>query len=223
MQLTNKKLNLNLNATMKRAEILHFVFQSYAILVASFSTAPNSRESFTCFSMSQELDSSRPALPIPKPICSDVPGTWAYDTMKRRVNEEILQRTYEDNKDEWEKLEFQLILERFLELREDIGSSTKLKMLNPLPPKSSEGRVKEWNEWKHILQPFLDKGDTWLSAPWLVTEFYVYRRLMEAIGYWDEGTAGYQYDPFAKQKQAGLESSVGSSGKEYESFTFLES
>lgn len=130
--------------------------------------------------------------------------------MKRRVNEEILQRTYEDNLGEWEKSEFQHILERFLELREDIGSSAKLKMLDPLPPESPEGRVKEWNEWKQILQPFLDNEETWLSAPWLATEFFVYRRLMEAIGYWDEGTAGYKYDPFARQKQAGLESSVGS-------------
>jgi hypothetical protein len=58
----------------------------------------------------------------------------------------------------------------------------------------------------------LDEEDTWLSAPWLVTEFFVYRRLIEAIGYWNEGTVGYKYDPFAKQKMAGLKSSVGSAG-----------
>ena len=26
-------------------------------------------------------------------------------------------------------------------------------------------------EWKEMMKPFIDKGDTWLSAPWLVTEF----------------------------------------------------
>ncbi|CAJ1930158.1 unnamed protein product [Cylindrotheca closterium] len=161
-------------------------------------------------SMQIKSDSPLPGLPIPEPICSDVPGTWAYDTMKRRVNEEILQRTYEDNKKEWESPKFQSILKRFLELREDIGSSGQLKMLDALPVDAPEDRVKEWNEWNQILQPYLDKRDTWLSAPWLVTEFFVYRKLIEVIGYWDESSAGYKYDPFAKQKQAGLESSVGS-------------
>ena len=132
--------------------------------------------------------------------------------MSRRLNEEILQRTYEDNKSEWEDPKFQHVLRRFLDLRKDIGSSGQLKMLDALPPDAPEDRVKEWNEWYEILQPFLDKKDTWLSAPWLVTEFFAYRRLVEAIGYWDEGTAGYKYDPFLKQKQAGLETSVGSAG-----------
>jgi len=33
---------------------------------------------------------------------------------------------------------------------------------------------------------------------------------MEAIGYWTEGSPGYRYDPFLKQKRSGLTSSVGS-------------
>lgn len=197
---------------MNRASLVYHLFQSFALLVASFSKAPKSRRSLSCLTMSTKSESIVPGLPIPEPICSDVPGTWAHDTMKRRVNEEILQRTYEDNKEEWGKPKFQPILKRFLELREDIGSSGPLKMLDTLPPNAPEARVKEWSEWNQILQPFLDKQDTWLSAPWLVTEFFVYRRLMEAIGYWDEGTVGYKYDPFTKQKQAGLESSVGSAG-----------
>jgi hypothetical protein len=45
----------------------------------------------------------------------------------------------------------------------------------------------------------------------VVTEIYVYQCLIEeAIGYWDETSPGYHYDPFEKQKSAGLESSVGS-------------
>lgn len=162
--------------------------------------------------MSTTSEPLKPALPIPKPIFSDEPGTWAYDTMKRRVNEEILQRTYEDNKETWESPEFKEVLDRFLALRKDLESSSKLTMLDELPADASADRVREWNEWKRLLQPFLDEEDTWLSAPWLVTEFFVYRRLIEAIGYWNEGTVGYKYDPFAKQKMAGLKSSVGSAG-----------
>lgn len=164
----------------------------------------------TFLPMTATSDIPKPKRPIPEPICSDIPGTWAYDTMSRRVDEEILQRTFEDNKEMFETEAFQPILKRFQELRNDLRSSSKLSMLADLPADASEDRKREWNEWKEILQPFLDKGETWLSAPWMVTEFFVYRRLIEAIGYWDEGTPGYKYDPFIQQKRAGLESSVGS-------------
>ena len=152
----------------------------------------------------------KPKLPIPEPIYSDTPGTWAYDTMSRRVDEEILQRTLEDNQEAFASDAFVDINAKFEALRKDLQTSAKLTMLDALPKDASEARKREWNEWKDILQPFLDKDDTWLTAPWMVTEFYVYRRLIEAIGYWDEGTPGYKYDPFIKQKRAGLESSVGS-------------
>lgn len=165
----------------------------------------------------------KPKLPIPDPICSNVPGTWAYDTMSRRVDEEILQRTYEDNKEIWETKEFAGILQRFQDLRNELQSASTTKLaLPPAPPKGcSDIRQTEWDEWKQILDPFVSKEDTWLEAPWMVTEFYVYRRLLvDVIGYWDEfdrfeesGTVknpGYLYDPFAPQKRAGLESSVAS-------------
>jgi hypothetical protein len=84
-------------------------------------------------------------------------------------------------------------------------------MLDPLLPATvSPEQQCEWDEWKTILQPFLDNNDMWLTAPWVVTEFYVYRRLVEeAIGHWDETSPGYRSDPFEKQN-AVLESSVGS-------------
>jgi hypothetical protein len=152
----------------------------------------------------------RPKLTIPEPICSITPGTWAFDTMSRRVDQEILQRTFEENKAEFESDDFKGILKRFNELRGNLKVSAKLTMLDDLPDDASAERVREWKEWELLLKPFLSNGDTWLSAPWLVTEFYVYRRLMQAIGYWDEGTPGYKYDPFAKAKKAGLQTSVGS-------------
>lgn len=161
-------------------------------------------------SMTITTETPKPLLAIPDPICSDEPGTWAYDTMSRRVNEEILQRTYDDNKETWESEEFKGVLENFLSLRKSLECSSKLTMLEKLSSDASAERVREWNEWETMLQPFLDNEDTWLSAPWMVTEFYVYRCLIQAIGYWDEGSIGYKYDPFEPQKRAGLESSVGS-------------
>ena len=184
-----------------------------------------------------------PNLPIPDPIYSDIPGTWAYDTMSRRVNEEILQRTYEDNKEIWENnSEFAPILKRFQELRNDLQNASTTKLKLPLQShllkissdnnsnvaysnKGSSSRLTEWNEWNDILHPFIEKNDTWLTAPWMVTEFYVYRRLLiDVIKYWDEYeydetfdgdgdvifNPGYLYDPFKDQKYTGLVSSVAS-------------
>jgi len=48
-----------------------------------------------------------PALDLPEPIRSETVGTWAHDTMSRRVDAEILQRTYEDNEEvfkQWPKV-----------------------------------------------------------------------------------------------------------------------
>lgn len=131
--------------------------------------------------------------------------------MSRRVDQEILQRTWDDNRDVWERdPNFQSAAGRFIALRKELQASSELRMLEELPDAADESTKREWQEWKSILQPFLVKHDTWLTAPWMVTEFYVYRRMIEAIGYWDPDSPGYRYDPFAKQKRAGLESSVGS-------------
>ena len=153
-----------------------------------------------------------PKLPLPDPICSTEPGTWAYDTMSRRVDEEILERTWQDNKETWEKPEWKVVKERFEALREELRSAatTQLTYLDELPEGASEMRQREWSEWKLALEPFVEKQDTWLSAPWMVTEFYVYRRLIQCLDYFNPDSVGYLYDPFVPQKRAGLESSVTS-------------
>jgi Damage-control phosphatase ARMT1-like domain len=164
---------------------------------------------------------AEPNLPLPPPICSDAPGTWAYDTMSRRVDEEILERTVQDCRQDLEKPEFDAIRRNIEALRNELrhAATTKLTRIDKPPPSAedvgsstnaSENRMKEYEEWYTILQPFIANNDTWLTAPWMVTEFYVYRRLMQAIGYWDRSSVGHAYDPFLKQKQAGLYSSVGS-------------
>ena len=56
-------------------------------------------------------------------------------------------------------------------------------------------------------------GETWLSAPWCVAEFYFYRRVMEALSFYqkDAGIALPSFfDPFLTSKQKGLESALGS-------------
>jgi len=156
-----------------------------------------------------------PNLPIPDPLLSLTPGTWAYDTMSRRLNEDILQRTYEENEEAFNSPSFAKALERFNQLRSELNDAANTK-LRHLQFESTDGRsadvvAREEAEWRSILQPFIDNGDSWLSAPWLVTEFYAYRRLIEAIGYYDKSNPDtYLYDPFLKAKRAGLDSSVKS-------------
>ncbi|EEC50261.1 predicted protein [Phaeodactylum tricornutum CCAP 1055/1] len=153
-----------------------------------------------------------PRLSLPEPIFSITPGTWAYDTMSRRIDAEILQRTWDDNREIWSQPAFIDVKKRFEALRLELqtAADTKLTYLDPLSEDASEERKQEWNEWMNIVSPFVEKDDTWLSAPWMVTEFYVYRKLMQCLDYWNPESPGYMYDPFSSQKDAGLSSSVTS-------------
>jgi hypothetical protein len=155
-----------------------------------------------------------PRLALPEPIRSETPGTWAYDTMSRRIDSEILERTYQDNKETFESAKFAGILARFKELRFELqhAASTKLSYLEDLPvtAASNAKQQKEHEEWQQLLKPHVEKQETWLSAPWMITEFYLYRRLLQALGYFSSKSPGYLYDPFRKSKKDGLSSSVGS-------------
>jgi hypothetical protein len=181
------------------------------ITSSSHLTTMRSSSATTCPKTGNPL----PNLPIPDPLLSLTPGTWAYDTMSRRLNEDILQRTYEENEEAFKSPSFAKALERFNQLRSELGDAANTK-LRHLQFESTDGRsadvvAREEAEWKSIMQPFIDNEDSWLSAPWLVTEFYAYRRLIEAIGYYDKSNPHtYYYDPFLKAKRAGLESSVNS-------------
>lgn len=136
--------------------------------------------------------------------------------MSRRLNEEILQRTYEENEETFNSTPFSNALERFNQLRAELTSASITKLRHLQFNKSTDGRPaevveREEREWQGILAPYIANGDTWLSAPWLVTEFYAYRRLMEAIGYHDKSNPDtYLWDPFLVAKRAGLDSSVNS-------------
>ena len=153
-----------------------------------------------------------PTLDLPNPIRSEEEGTWAFDTMSRRVDAEILERTYQDNKEKFEQWDPQ-ILANFDELRRELRNAANVKLTYPKEPSkgaSSPQRLLEYEQWKAILKPHVDALESWLSSPWMVAEFYVYRRLMDCLGYWDAESPGYLYDPFEKQKQAGLGSSTAS-------------
>ena len=142
---------------------------------------------------------SLPNLPIPEPLLSLTPGTWAYDTMSRRLNKEILQRTYEENEEAFNSPEFARALERFNALRDELDNAADTKLTHLKFDEVEDGRSgelaaavsefksegvieREKREWKAIMEPFVEKGDTWLSAPWLVTEVCMEKGQHQLVG-----------------------------------------
>jgi hypothetical protein len=138
--------------------------------------------------------------------------------MSRRIDSEILERTFLDNKDLFLNDDnFATAYQNFLQLRNDLqnAATTPLRHLNPLPPhmETDPATKLEYDEWYEIMSPlvdakYIDTPETWLSAPWLTAEFYLYRRLMEAFDYFNPQSLTYRHDPFLSQKQAGLTSSL---------------
>ena len=157
-----------------------------------------------------------PEVDLPPPLLSNVVGTWAYDMMSRRINEEILQNmVVKDNESNLSKES----VVRLKEFVEELEKADKHR-LRPINDKGFDST--RWNE--DIVSNYSEK--TWLDAPWLVTEYvsaqqvllllilpnpltfvrllfqYFYRRILEAVGYF----SGELGDPFEAQKQKGLQS-----------------
>jgi hypothetical protein len=60
------------------------------------------------------------------------------------------------------------------------------------------------DDWRRWLAPYA--GQDYLSAPWLLAEFYFYRRILEATGYFQPGP-GCQVDPYAAHKRRAMQDS----------------
>lgn len=126
--------------------------------------------------------------PMPEVIRSNVSGTWAYDTMSRRVIEDILDKVVITDNDcsQWPEVKV---------LRTELLQNS---VLRPLEEDAGANDVAEWNQ---LLS--MHANQSWLSAPWMVAEFYLYRRLAEATHYFDN-----KIDIFATAKRKGLEAAL---------------
>ena len=135
--------------------------------------------------------------PMPAMLTSTIPGTWAHDTMSRRVVEDILDKVvYGDNSDEAWFSEAKPSLDA---LRAEILADAELRPI--------EGAGEDVADWNALLAKY--PGGTWLSAPWLVAEFYLYRRVAEATQWFRDGNTRGEVnieDVFARSKAAGLAS-----------------
>jgi hypothetical protein len=131
-----------------------------------------------------------PPLPLPEPLRGEEPGTFAENTVAVRLPE-IGRRTLAEN---------------------DFPPETAARV-QALVDELPHGQVRllrdeaapDREAWAAYCAPYL--GLSWLQAPWFFAETYFYRRLLEATGYFLPGT-GQGADPFALQKQLGLETSA---------------
>lgn len=109
------------------------------------------------------MPSSLPALPLPPVLTSDVPGTWAHDTMSRRVRTDILARVFRENSFHDQTIARLQALDKELQN----AATTPLTLI----PSDGGPDVHTWNHT--ILSDLVTANATWLSAPWAVAEFYL--------------------------------------------------
>jgi|TARA_B110000259_G_scaffold76773_1_gene90030 fructose-1,6-bisphosphatase I len=140
-----------------------------------------------------------PAGRLPPAILSNVPGTWAHDTVSRRLRESILSRIVADNAETLAADPAAAAAFAALDLELADAANVSLRAIEP----DGGCDVPYWNDV--ILPPWI--GKTWLDTPWLVSEFYFYRRVLAACGYFGQGP-GSGKDPFQKDKDAGLAACV---------------
>lgn len=110
--------------------------------------------------------------------------------MSRRIREDILSRVFTENEFDAKQLAALEALDKELQG----AAKEKLRYV-----KDDGGP--DVDTWKTIMAEYVEAGSNWLDTPWLTAEFYFYRRIMEAIGYFGAPT-----DPFQQQKDAGLTS-----------------
>eukprot|EP00920_Eleutheroschizon_duboscqi_P042815 GHVT01102031.1.p1 GENE.GHVT01102031.1~~GHVT01102031.1.p1 ORF type:complete len:513 (+),score=107.65 GHVT01102031.1:272-1810(+) len=136
---------------------------------------------------------------LPPEIWNDEAGTWAYDTMTRRIRNEIMPRIFEDNKEALEGPGGAEAGRRLRHLHECLQKPAEAKLT--LLPKDDESEAEEdtevWNA--SLLASLVSRGCTWLHAPWLQSEFLFYRLVLSA--FWRISRC---YDPFARCKRRGL-------------------
>ena len=56
-------------------------------------------------------------------------------------------------------------------------------------------------DWNSHVARFV--GLSWLDAPWFFVELYFYRRMLDAVDYWETGA-----DPYRRQKRLGLDQAI---------------
>ena len=138
-----------------------------------------------------------PPQPLPPSMLGAELGTFTHKSVVVRLPT-VLQRSLQENDFSPE------IVARLEALRAEIPEAR----LRPLLPNNAP----DASSWKAMIAPLLDGdnlGPDWLHTPWLFVEHYFYRRMMEAIGFFEPGK-WEKYDPFSYQKERSLEETLHS-------------
>ena len=127
-------------------------------------------------------------LPIPEPLRGVEYGTFTHSSVVERLPEIAKRTTVENN--------FSVDVISKIEMMIDEIPDGKMRLLDdPLAP-DADG-------WHTYVSEHL--GKNWLEVPWFFVEFYFYRRILEATGYFRRGDPNFEQDPFNWQKRQGLE------------------
>jgi len=129
-----------------------------------------------------------PKKPLPEPLSGKTINSFAYFTITERFPK-IVHELMVDN-------DFPPPVRQNLEDLVQEILSAPLRPLND--PSAPDGQ-----DWQNYITPYL--GKNWLQVPWFFVEMFFYRRILEAIGYFQTGSFK-GYDPFLDQKQRLLES-----------------
>ena len=125
----------------------------------------------------------------PPPLMTSEPGSFARFTIVER-KPHIIRQVSEDN-------DYPPHIVQELEaFRQEIASQ-------PLQPLREEAPDVAF--WNHELATY--QGKTWLEVPWYFAETYFYRRLLEAVRYFQPGP-WEGHDPFGEQKRQQEEAAV---------------
>ena len=117
------------------------------------------------------------------------PGSFARDTILNR-KPQILRQVLEDNAYPPE------IVSRLQAFMSEIAHD----LIQPVRESAPDAGF-----WNTALKEY--SGHTWLEVPWYFAETYFYRRLLEAVNYFQPGP-WHRHDPFAAQKQRQISSDL---------------
>ncbi|NTW01851.1 MAG: protein-glutamate O-methyltransferase family protein [Oscillochloris sp.] len=123
----------------------------------------------------------------PPPLRGAEIGSFAHDTVARRMPATVRRIPVENSLTPG-------IAYAVLALADEIPNAPIRLLRDPNAPDVAL--------WDAYTTPYL--GQSWLEAPWFFSEIYMYRRILEATGYFQPGP-GHRTDPYALQKRLGLE------------------
>ena len=126
---------------------------------------------------------------LPPPLMTSEPGSFARKTIVER-KPQIIRQVIENNDYPAE------VVGRLGAFQREIAAGPLRPLVEDAPG------VSAWNR-----EVATHEGRTWLELPWYFAEVYFYRRLLEAVGYFQPGPLRGR-DPFGAQKQAQIASAV---------------